>query len=248
MLVEENTGHNQVGVEDKDEDGYDEDGYDKDGFDKDGYDEYGYDENGYGEDGNSYKSGYTRSSSVGYHSSDSGTIDSGSEEVRLHIEAHWEKLRDREEQHEVRYTVKAKARDIEIDYKKGEQVQEALRFLETATMEGRSVPIGATKGKGRWNLHCWELFEHYYIEVHVCRRQISFNGSEYAAIYAAIHSDKICNPGQVSAFLNIEPGGYFVVPPFDLPTHASLEPVLVAALEGYGDLAITFLGRRFRRY
>ena len=120
------------------------------------------------------------------------------------------------------------------------RVQDAYNDLVMATKAGESVPIGPVGG-GRWDLYCAEYLSHYFYEVHLHRRFRAGNADDDIWCSATGHE-----PGQFRASLNIYPEGHFEFTPFDLPDHASLEPVmLTGAFDDDHRAEVVFLGDRY---
>ena len=71
---------------------------------------------------------------------------------------------------EDRYLAKAKKDAENYEIQKEVEVQKAYSVLDTALKTGQSVPIGPMKG-GWWDLYSTEYFAHYFVEVHLSKRQ-----------------------------------------------------------------------------
>lgn len=151
-----------------------------------------------------------------------------------------QKLLDRE----ARTIAKEKKMAEDFDRIKEREVHEAYLSLEKDLAEGKSVPIGILHGDlplrgrdGRWELHSAELYSYYY---HFAHRPQVLSFTTFC-----VRPEDSCRPGQLAGEFHARPEGYHDIIPFDVPTHASLTPVILkTSYEGI-DLEVTFLGNGY---
>ena len=127
-----------------------------------------------------------------------------------------------------RYLIESKKKAEEFKREHEAVVQEAYSHFQGELKKGKSIPIGLIEG-GWWNLYSAEYLTHYFVEKHLGKRL------RFGKLYDNIGDipQLVCGPGQVSAELHIYPEGHLDICPFDLPLHATLEPVIVKCWQNH---------------
>jgi hypothetical protein len=145
-----------------------------------------------------------------------------------------------EEDEQNRYLAETRMKAEKFEREKEVEVQEAYSALEAALKTSRTVPIGPIDG-GEWDLYSTEYLSHYFDEVHLGKR---LRLGKLYDNFGDIIPGAICEPGQVSAELHIYPEGHLDIYPFDPPTQASLEPVIVKSWQNH-EVELIFLGNAY---
>lgn len=208
--------------------------------DPEDYDDYSDDES---ESSNSFIGSET--SSQRYLSEDN--IDDNPQTLRAKA-----RKRARDDIREAKADEKEKLAFIQNDTEKEAIVQQA--YLKTAldVAAGKSVPIGTVQGKGRWQLYSSEMYEYYYVgSMHTDKEMTFHNGTDYYGVkhfgakqYKEMYGVS-CGPKQLFGEFHARPEGDLDICPFDMPTQASLTPLVLKCFQSKRDLKVIFLGNGF---